>query len=185
LLAVGSSIPPPPAAAPAAGGRGIVDPRLVHSVGYSRWPAGGAEKVVVRSAWRFEMELVLFDGGALRSSAVELSSSPSSRIRGSVELVKPSPAAAWRPGRFVLNKEKEMKWSLAMEMEGRGVSFQELASGDFPAAEGLYLIQAIKRYGGGGAPPAASCSASTSGSSGAICIFLLFAGPFCKIGTSI
>jgi hypothetical protein len=118
------------------------------------------------------MELVLFDGGALRSSAVELSSSPSSRIRGSVELVKPSPAAAWRPGRFVLNKEKEMKWSLAMEMEGRGVSSLELASGDFPAAEGLYLIQAIERYGGG-APPAASSSTSTSGSSGLICNFYL------------
>jgi hypothetical protein len=174
LLAVGSSIPPPPAAAPAAGGRGIVDPRLVHSVGYSRWPAGGAEKVVVRSAWRFEMELVLFDGGALRSSAVELSSSPSSRIRGSVEFVKPSPAAAWRSSRSSKNKEKEVMRSPAMEVGCGGVSSQELATGDFPSAEGLHLIQAIKGCSGGGAPLAASCSSSTSGSSGHDCNLFFF-----------
>jgi hypothetical protein len=128
---------------------------------------------VVWSVRRFEAELVLFDGGVLRSSAVELSSSWSLRIRGSVELLKPSPALAWRLGRFVLDMEKEMERSLAMEMEGRGVSSQELVSGDFPAAEGLYLIQAIKRYGAGGAPPVASRSASTSGSTGAVCNFYL------------
>jgi hypothetical protein len=170
-LAVGSPIPPPPAAAPAARGWGIVDRRLIHSVGFSRWPAGGAEKEVVWSAWRFAAELILFDGGALRSSAVELSSSWSLRIRGSVELLKPSPALVWRLGRFVLDMEKEMERSLAMEMEGRGVSSLELASGDFPAMEGLYLIQAIERYGGG-APP--SASSSTSGSSALICNFYLF-----------
>jgi hypothetical protein len=127
---------------------------------------------VVWSVRRFEAELVLFDGGVLRSSAVELSSSWSLRIRGSVELLKPSPALAWRLGWFVLDMEKEVERSLAMEMEGRGVSSLELASGDFPATEGLYLIQAIERYGGGGTPPAAS--SSTSGSSGLICNFYLF-----------
>ncbi|KAK1687174.1 hypothetical protein QYE76_048022 [Lolium multiflorum] len=114
-------------------------------VGLCRWPAGGAEKEVVWSVWRFEAELILFDGGALRGSAVELSSSWSLRIRGSVELLKPSPALAWRLGRFVLDMEKEVERSLAMEMESRGVSSLELASGDFPATEGLYLIQAIER----------------------------------------
>jgi hypothetical protein len=37
--------------------------------------------------------------------------------------------------------DKEVERSLAMEMEGRSVSSLELAFGDFPAAEGLYLNQ--------------------------------------------
>jgi hypothetical protein len=130
-------------------------------------------EAVVRSAWRVATDLVPFDGGALRSFAVEIPSFPSSRVYGSVEFVKPYPASLWRPARNLLNKEKEKKWSLAMKMESRGVSSLELATGDFPAAEGLYLFQAIERYGGGGAPPAASSSASSSGSSGADCNFSL------------
>jgi hypothetical protein len=98
------------AAAPVAGGWGIVDPQHVYSVGFSMWPAGGAEEEVVRSARCF-----------LRSSAVKSSSSPSSRVFGSVKLVSPSPALAWRSGRIVMKQKKEVIWSLAMEMMAYGV----------------------------------------------------------------
>ena len=175
-LAAGSSIPRSPSVAPATGGRGIVDPRLVHSVGSSRRPVGGAVEAVVRSARRVLADLVPFDDDALRSFVVEIPPFPSSQIFGSAVLIKPSPAMAWRPGRNLLNKEKTLLRSFVLEMQGRGVSSQELATGDFPSAEGLYLIQAIKRYGGGGAPPAASSSSSTSGSRGHRCNFLLFLG---------
>ena len=115
----------------------------------------------VRSAWQCSADLVPSDGGAPRSSAVEIPL-----------FLKPSPATVWRPGRILFNKEEAVCWSPAMEMEGRGVSSSELATGDFPSAEGPYLIQVIKRCGGGGAPPAASSSSSTSGSGGPFCNFL-------------
>jgi hypothetical protein len=124
-------------------------------------PVGGAVEAEVRSAWRCSADLVLSDGGAPWSSAVEIP-----------PFLKPSPAMVWRPGRFLFNKEEAACWSPAMEMEGRGVSSSELATGDFPFAEGLHLVQVIKRCGDGGAPPAASSSSSTSGSGGPYCNFL-------------
>ena len=117
----------------------------------------------MRSAWRCSADLVPFDGGAPRSSAVEIP-----------PFLKPSPATVWRPGRILFNKEKAVSWSPAMEMEGRGVSSSELATGDFPSAEGRHLIQAIKGCSGGGAPSAASSSSSTSGSKGPDCNFSFF-----------
>ena len=170
-LAVGSSIPCPPAAASAAGGWGIVDPRPVYSVGSSRLLAGGAEELAALSARRFGTRPVLSGGGAPRSSAVEASSSPSSQLFGSVELVTPSPASAWRSSRSSLNKKEERMLNLAMKMVVRGVGSLEPATGDFPSAEGLGLNQAIEGHSGGGAPPAASCSSSTSGSRGPRCNF--------------
>jgi hypothetical protein len=128
-------------------------------------------KVGVRSTRRCPADLILFGGGALRCSAVEIPPFRSSRVFGSDELLKPSPATAWRRSRDLFNKEKEKMWRLAMKMKSCGVSSQELATGDFPAAEGLYLDQAIERYGGGGAPPAASSLTSSSGSSVAGCNF--------------
>jgi hypothetical protein len=85
------------------------------------WPAGGAEEEVVRSARCFVEKLTLSGGGALRSSAVKSSSSPSSRVFGSVKLVSPSPALAWRSGRIMMKQKKELIWSLAMEMMAYGV----------------------------------------------------------------
>lgn len=127
----------------------------------------------MRSAWRCSADLVPSGGGALWSSTAEIPPFPSLRLLGVAVLVKPSPAPVWRPSRNLFNKEEAVSWSLAMKMEGRGVSSSELATGDFPSAEGLYLIQAIKRYGGGGAPPAASSSSSSSGSRGPGCNFYL------------
>ena len=153
------------------GERGIVDPRPVYSVGSFRWPVGGAVEVGARSARRCPADLIPFDGGALRCSAVEIPPFRSSRVFGSDEFLKPSPASAWRRRRDLFNKEEAEVWRSAMETQGGGVGSQELATGDFPTVEGLYLIQAIKRYGGGGAPPAASSSSSTSGSGGPCCNF--------------
>jgi hypothetical protein len=172
-LAVGSSIPCPLAAVPATG-RGIVDPRPIYSysVGFSRWPAGGAEDEVVRSAQRFVEKLTLSNGGALRSSAIKSFPSPGSRISGCVELVFPSPALAWRSGRIVMKQKKEVIWSLAMEMMACGVGSQEPATGDFPSAKGLHLYEAIEGCSGGSAPPAASGSSSRSGSGGLVCNFI-------------
>ena len=174
-LAVGSSISCPPAA----GGWGIGDPRPIYSVGFSRWPAGLAKEVVLRSARRFGEKLILSGGGALRSSAVEPSPYPSSKIAGSAELLFPSPAPAWRSGRFVLKLLKAVMWSLAMEMTSCGVGSPEPATGDFPSAKGLHLNQAFEGCNGGSTPPAASGSSSTSGSRGPDCNFS-FTGPGCK-----
>jgi hypothetical protein len=88
---------------------------------------------------------------------------------------------AWPTSRSSCNKKKVEMRSLAMAMVDRGVGSQELATGDFPSAEGSCLIQAIKEHGGGGAPPAASrSSSSTSGSRGLVCNFLLFLDLFVK-----
>ena len=130
--------------------------------------------MAVRSAWRFAAGLFLSHGGAPWSSAVESPSSPSSQVRGSGEFVLPSPASVWRSIRSLMNKEEELVIRLAVKMAVRGVGSLEPASGDFPSAEGLRPIQAIKGCSGGGAPPAASGSSSTSGSSGLLCNFLLF-----------
>ena len=62
-------------------------------------PVGGAVEAVVRSARRVAADLVPFDGGALRSFAVEIPSFPSSQVCGSVEVVRPYPASVWRPAR--------------------------------------------------------------------------------------
>jgi hypothetical protein len=78
-----------------------------------------------------------------------------------------------------MKKDEEVMWSLATKMVVRGVRSQELATSDFPPAEGLYLIQAIKGCSGGGAPP------STSGSRGLGCIFFLLTGSICKKRTLI
>ena len=83
------SIPPSPAAAPAAGGWGIGDPRLVHSVGFV-----GRLSVALRRRWCdrcgvLAVGLILSDGGAFRSAAVESLPSPSSRMRGFFEFVVP------------------------------------------------------------------------------------------------
>jgi hypothetical protein len=131
--------------------------------------------VVVRSAWRFGVELFISGGGALRGFVVELPPSLGSEIYGSVEPFFPSPAMAWRTGRSSCNKKKVEMRSLAMAMVDRGVGSQEPATGDFPSAEGPCLIQAIKEHGGGGAPPAASRpSSSTTGPEGSFVIFFCF-----------
>jgi hypothetical protein len=136
----------------------------------------GAVEAVVRSAWCVAADLIPFDGGALRSFVVEIPPFPNSRFFGSVMFVKPYPAMAWRLGRNLFNKEKDVIWSFAMEMLGCGVGSQELETGDFPSAEGMYLIQAIKRYSGSGAPPAASCLSSISGFRGRLCNFAVVLG---------
>ena len=167
----GSSIPCPPAAAPAAGGWGIGVPRPVHSVGFSGWPASGAEEVVARSARRFGGDLILSGGGALWSSAVEISPSPSSRVSGSVELISPSPAMAWRSGRIELKKMKGEIWSHAMKRRASGVGSLEPATDDFPSVKGMHLYQVFEGCSCGGAPPAASRSSSSSVSIGLVCNF--------------
>jgi hypothetical protein len=106
-------------------------------------PAGGAEEAAVRLARCFAAKLILSSGGALWSPAVESSPSPSSQVLGSIEFVNPSPALVWQSIRSSLKKE-EVMWCLAMEMVVQGVGSLELATGDFPSTEGMYLIQAIK-----------------------------------------
>ena len=125
----------------------------------------------MRSARRFVVKLILSGGGVLRSAAVESSPSPSSRVFGSVGFGFPSPVSAWRSSRRSELLKMEVVFDLAMKMVARGVGSLEPATGDFPSAEGLLSIQAIKECSGGGAPPAASGSSSTSGSSGLICNF--------------
>ena len=110
-------------------------------------------------------ELFLYGDGSLRGAVVELSTSPSSWVFGSVELGSPSPATAWRLRRiFELNKE-EVRCGLAVKMLGYGVGSLEPATGDFPSAQGVLLIQAIEGSNGGGAPPASSWSSSSSSGS--------------------
>ena len=135
-------------------------------------PVGGAVEAVVRSARRVAANLFPFGGGALRSSVVEVPPFPSSRFYGAMGFVKPYPAAVWRPGWNLFNKEKEKLLSFAMKTVSCGVSSLELATGDSPDVKGMYLIQAFERYSGGGPPPAASSSSSTSGSGGPFCNFL-------------
>ena len=161
------SISPPPAAAPAAGGWGIDDPRLVHSVEFlGCWSAALRRRRCGRCGV-LVAELSLSGDGSLRGAVVELSTSPSSWVFGSVELGSPSPATAWRLRRiFELNKE-EVRCGFAVKMLGYGVGSLEPATGDFPSAQGVLLIQAIEGSNGGGAPPAASWSSSSlSGSRG-------------------
>ena len=169
------SISPPPAAAPAAGGWGIGAPWPVHSAGDLGCLSAAFRRRRCGRCGVLVAELFLSGGGALCGAMAELSPSPSSRIFGSLEFVCPSPALAWRPRRIPSNnKKKEFVFGLTMKMMDRGVGSQEPATGDFPSAEGLLLIQAIKRRNGGGAPPASSTSwSSTSGSFGPVCIFYL------------
>jgi hypothetical protein len=127
--------------------------------------------VVVRSARHFGGDLTLSDGGALWSSAVEISPSPSSRVFGSAELVSPSPTLAWRSSRIELKKMKGEIWSHAMERRANGVGSLEPATGDFPSVKGTHPYQVFEGCSCGGVPPAASRSSSTSGSTGLVCIF--------------
>ena len=130
---------------------------------------------MARSARRFGGDLTLSGGGALSSSAVEISHSPSSRVSGSVELVPPSPALAWRSGRIELKKMKGEIWSHAMKRRASGVGSLEPATGDFPSVKGMHPYQVFDGCNCGGTPPAASRSSSTSGSTGLVCnlFFLL------------
>ena len=90
------------------GGGRAGDPRFsdVVSVEFVGSSTGGAVEAVVRSAWCVVVDLVPFDGDALRSFVAEIPPFPNSRFFGSVEFVKPYPAMAWRPGRNLFNKEK-------------------------------------------------------------------------------
>jgi hypothetical protein len=107
------------------------------------------------------VELFPSGDGSLRGAVVELSTCSSLGVSGSVEFGSPSPAMAWRL-RWILKNKEEMLSGFAVVMEGHGVGSSEPASGDFPSAEGVLLVQAIERSNGGGAPPAASWSSSSS-----------------------
>jgi hypothetical protein len=125
------------------------------------------------------VELFPSGDGSLRGAVVELSTCSSLGVSGSVEFGSPSPAMAWRL-RWILKTNKvEVMCGLAVKMCGHGVGSLEPATGDFPSAEGVLLIQAIERSNGGGAPPAALWSSSSSSGSrgsrswGPVCIFNL------------
>lgn len=81
---------------------------------------------------------------------MESSSSPSSRVFGSVEFVKPSPDPAWRSVRNSSNKEGAVVFGFALKMAAQGVGSTGPVTGDYPSAEGLHLIQAIRGCSSGG-----------------------------------
>ena len=125
------------------------------------------------------VELYPSGDGSPWGAVVELSTLSGSRIHGSGEFGSPLPAMAWRLRRFLQPNKMEVVCSFAVKMMVHGVGSSEPATGDFPSAEGVLLIQAIERSNSGGAPPAASWSSSSTSESrgsrswGPVCNFNL------------
>jgi hypothetical protein len=124
---------------------GIVDSRLVHSVGSSRKLAGGAQEEVVWPARRCGAELIPFDGGALRRAAVEVRSSSSSRVFGCGEFVVPSPESAWRSIRNKMLQTEAAIWSCAKTGGGAGCRLSGVVVRRLPVRGGAVSIQAIRK----------------------------------------
>ena len=157
-------LPRPPPAAPAAGGRGNPDSRRVHSVGKRRVSSrrrrggGGVAGVVLQV-----VDLPV-DGGAPRSSGVDLLPLSSWRFCGAAGFDFPSPDSAARRRIWLkLNKQwKKLVWFGSTTTTSSGVGPLGPAIGDFPFVRGLLSIQGIKESRSDGAPPTAPWMAAWS-----------------------
>jgi hypothetical protein len=141
------SIPRPPSAAPAAGGRGIDGSRRVHSVGFSRAPAGGVGAEGARPKWFLQVVVLPLVGGAPRSSGVELPPSSNLRVWRSARFDFPVAGFRGTAGpRDADSHRRDDDGGFWRRSYGIGVR-------RLPAGSGMLLIQGIVRSLSSGAPP--------------------------------
>ena len=165
----GTWVLPPPSAAPAAGGWGKPVPRRVRSVGPGSSPAGGAREEMVLQVRFLVSAVIPSGGGALWSSSASRPTSPSSRIRGSVEFVSPRPGSGQRRT-WMLKIWRLMCWFFAATAASSGVGSPEPTIDDFPSACGGSWRSKLEEFRSG-APSTASASSPSPGSSGISCNF--------------
>jgi hypothetical protein len=145
----------PPSAAPAAGGRGIDGSRRVHSVGFSRAPAGGVGAEGARPEWFLQVVVLPLVGGAPRSSGVELPPSSNLRVWRSARF--DFPVAGFRGTAGPVFQDLPRDADSHRRDDGGGFWRRSYGIGvqRLPAGSGMLLIQGIVRSLSSGAPPTA------------------------------
>ena len=149
------------------------------------YTAGGVLEVKALSVWVLLSACVTFDGGAPRSSDAARSTSLSSRVSESCDLLRPRPDPCRRRIWSSKYKWKMVMANFAMDLEIQGVGSSEPLSGDFPLAMGLAPAFQGLRSSGRGAPPARSGlprgrDPEEEEEDGLLCNFWFSSVSFCK-----